>query len=134
MQATRRQEGAVLVEFALVLLPLLMLIFGFLQFGIALNAKIDATHLTAEGARYIAVNQNPGTSESPATSMQNYIRGRADTDYLKIATVCIEYPTNPATSTSRQGRRSRPRHDGTHLRDHPVRRPPAHAARSRSAT
>jgi Flp pilus assembly protein TadG len=100
MHSGRREDGAVLVEFALVLTPLLLIIFGFLQFGIALNAKIDATHLTAEGARYIAVNQNPGLSESPATSMQNYIRGRANTDYLKGATVCIEYPTNPATSTS----------------------------------
>ena len=100
MQSARKEDGAVLVEFALVLVPLLLIIFGFLQFGIALNAKIDSTHLTAEGARDIAVNQNPGLSETPATSMQNYLRSRADTDYLKLATVCVEYPTNPATSTS----------------------------------
>ena len=100
MQSARSEVGAVLVEFALVLTPLLLIIFGFLQFGIAMNAKIDATHLTAEGARYIAVNQNPGLSETPATSMQNYIRSRADTEYLKLATVCVEYPTNPETSTS----------------------------------
>lgn len=102
MQAGDREDGAVLVEFALVLPLLVLLLFGFLQFGIAMNAKIDSTHLTAEGARYIAVNQNPGASESPATSLQNYIRGRADTNELKLATVCVEYPVNPETSTSGQ--------------------------------
>jgi len=101
MKATRREDGVVLVEFALVLIPLLLLTLGFLQFGMAMNAKIDATHLTAEGARYVAVNQNPGLSESPATSMENYIRSRGDTDDIKQkAKVCISYPTNSETSTS----------------------------------
>ncbi|MGH2920234.1 MAG: TadE/TadG family type IV pilus assembly protein [Solirubrobacteraceae bacterium] len=89
-----------LVEFALVLPVLLLIIIGFLQIGLAMNAKIDSTHLTAEGARYIVVNQNPGLSESPATTLQNYIRSRADTTFLKTAAVCIQYPTNPETSTS----------------------------------
>jgi len=92
----------VLVEFALVLPLLVLLIFGFLKVGIAFEAKIDSTHLTAEGARYIAVNQNPGLTDpdiSPKT-MQNYIRSRASTDFLKGATVCITYPNNPETGTS----------------------------------
>lgn len=91
-----------MVEFALVLPLLALLIFGFLKVGVAMNAKIDSTHLTAEGARYIAVNQNPGLTDpdiSPKT-MQNYIRSKADTDFLKGATVCISYPTNPETSTT----------------------------------
>lgn len=103
MQARHREEGAVLVEFALVLVPLSLLVFGFLQLGIAMNAKIDATHLTAEGARYIVVNQNPGLTDpglSPKT-LQSYIRSRADTADLRAkAVVCIAYPTNPETSTS----------------------------------
>jgi Flp pilus assembly protein TadG len=100
MDAARKEEGAVLVEFALVLVPLLLIVAGFLQIGLAMNAKIDSTHLTAEGARYIAVNQNPGLTASPATTMQNYIRSRAGTAALKLATVCISYPSNPATGTS----------------------------------
>lgn len=102
MQAARKEDGAVLVEFALVVPLLLLIIFGFLQFGVALNAKIDSTHLTAEGARYVAVNQNPGLTTFPSPTMQNYIRSRADTEYLKLGTVCIEYPTNAETSTSGQ--------------------------------
>ncbi len=102
MQAPRSEQGAVLVEFALVLAPLLLLVFGFLQFGLAMNAKIDSTHLTAEGARYVVVNQNPGLTDPDITpkTLQNYIRSRADTTALKTATVCISYPQNPETSTS----------------------------------
>jgi len=97
MQATHREDGAVLVEFALVLVPLLLLVFGFLQLGIAMNAKIDATHLTAESARYIAVNQKP----DPGQSLPDYIRSRADTtDLREKAEICVEYPNNPETSTS----------------------------------
>ncbi len=101
MQVKRREDGAVMVEFALVLVPLVLLIFGFLQFGLAMNAKIDSTHLTAEGARYTAVNQNPGlTDPDPAVStLQEYIRSKADTAFLKTAQVCINYPTNPETGT-----------------------------------
>ena len=96
MQAIRREDGAVLVEFALVLVPLLLIVVGCLQFGIAMNAKIDATHLTAEGARYTVVNQNPGAGQSPAQTLQEYIRSRADTQDLRDnAEVCVEYPTSP---------------------------------------
>ena len=98
MQATRREDGVAIVEFALVLVPLLLLVFGFLQFGIAMNAKIDATHLTAEAARYTVVNQNPG---SPSQALEDYIRDRADTASLQeTAEVCIAYPTNSETSTA----------------------------------
>lgn len=100
MDAAKKEQGAVLVEFALVLVPLLLIAVGFLQLGLAMNAKIDSTHLTAEGARYIAVNQNPGLSASPATTMQNFIRSRAGTASLRLATVCISYPSNPATGTA----------------------------------
>lgn len=97
MKAARREDGVALVEFALVLPLLLFVCLGFLQFGLAMNAKIDATHLTAEGARYTAVNQNPGGATQ---SLQQYIKSRADTARLRTATVCVSYPTNAATGTS----------------------------------
>lgn len=98
MHATRRQDGAVMVEFALVLVPLLLLVLGILQFGLMLNAKIDQTHLTRDGARYAAVNQNPGGGGG---SLQSYILAKADTaDLATNGIVCVSYPTNSATGTS----------------------------------
>ena len=99
MPARRNEEGAVLVEFALVLFMLLMLVFGMTTFGLVLNAKINETNLTAQGARWAVVNQNPGDD----VALHEYIKGRADTaDMKETAKVCIEFPTNPDTDTSGQ--------------------------------
>jgi Flp pilus assembly protein TadG len=97
MRAARREEGAVLVEFALVLFPLLLLVAGFLQFGLAMNAKMNATQLTAEAARFAAVQQNPGGS---TLSLADYIQSQGDTNFIQTAKVCVSYPVNAATSTS----------------------------------
>ena len=97
MPRAHKEGGAVLVEFAIVVPVLLLLVMGMLQFGILLNAWIDETHLTSSGARYAAVNQNP----DPSMTLQEYIKSRADTTDLRTtAKVCIEYPTNPDTSTA----------------------------------
>lgn len=89
-----------MVEFALILVPLLLLVIGMLQFGIVLNAKIDEIHLASSAARYTAVNQNPGGG---GQTLQNYIKSRADTTDLRAnATVCVEYPVGSDSGTSRQ--------------------------------
>ncbi len=88
MPAARREEGAVLVEFAFVAPVFLLIVVGMLQLGIILNAKIDETHLASSGARYAAVNQNP----NPDGSLQEYIRARADTAGMReAAQVCVEF-------------------------------------------
>lgn len=53
-QRTRRDRGATLVEFALILPVFLMLLFGMITAGLALNEKQQMTHATREGARYAA--------------------------------------------------------------------------------
>jgi Flp pilus assembly protein TadG len=49
------EEGAAAVEFALLLPLLVLLLFGFIQFGIAFNTKIQATNAAREGARMAVV-------------------------------------------------------------------------------
>ena len=51
----RNEKGASAVEFALILIPLVVLIFGIFQFGIAYNRYIAITHAAREGARLAAV-------------------------------------------------------------------------------
>jgi Flp pilus assembly pilin Flp len=52
------ERGAVAVEFALVLPLLLTLVFGIVQFGLALNTKLTLTHAAREGARAAIVGAN----------------------------------------------------------------------------
>jgi hypothetical protein len=90
------QAGTSLVEFALVLPLLLVLLLGVLDFGKAFNYWNDATHLANEGARWAAVNRNPGSG-----TLQQYIQQQGDTPELRSGgsssvpaplQVCISFP------------------------------------------
>jgi Flp pilus assembly protein TadG len=92
-----REEGASLVEFALVLPILAVMLFGMLDFGKAFNYWIDETHLANEGARWAVVNKNP----SATGTLQQYIRQQATTEELRNGgtawlpnplQVCISFP------------------------------------------
>jgi Flp pilus assembly protein TadG len=94
-----QQDGQALVEFALVLPLLAIFLFGMLDFGKAYNYWNDATHLSAEAARYAAVNSAPDPGS--AVSLQAQIQDQADTGELRdgatasvpsAATVCIDFP------------------------------------------
>ena len=55
MVSSREQDGAAAVEFAL-LLPLpVLLLFGFIQFGLAFNTRIQATNAAREAARQAVI-------------------------------------------------------------------------------
>ena len=93
----RRQEGAALVEFTLVLPILLLVLIGMLEFGRVFNYWIDETHLANVAARFAAVDRNPG----PGGTLQESVQQQADTDELRDggtasvpagAQVCIEFP------------------------------------------
>ena len=52
-----RDRGAAAVEFALLFPVLLLIVFGIIDFGRALNAQITLTQAAREGARLAAVGQ-----------------------------------------------------------------------------
>jgi Flp pilus assembly protein TadG len=94
-----REAGQALAEFALVLPVLLLILVGVLDFGKVLNYWNDANHLSAEGARYAAVNRKPNPSN--AASLQEQIRLQGDTAELRNggtsdvpspSQVCIDFP------------------------------------------
>jgi Flp pilus assembly protein TadG len=94
----RGRSGAAAVEFAVVLPVLLLFVFGILDFGRALNYDNDATHLANEGARFAAVNTNPGGG-----SLASWIKSQGDTSEMRgDSTVCVSFPTNIVTGTSMQ--------------------------------
>jgi Flp pilus assembly protein TadG len=100
----RNQEGQALPEFALVIPILLIVLFGVLDFGKAINYWNDATHLSAEAARYAAVNRKPNPAN--ANSLQQQIRDQLDTPELKNGTgsvtgaaqVCVDFPNGTSNA------------------------------------
>jgi len=101
--ACAREDGQALVELAIILPLLLALVFGIVQFALALNSANDETHLANEVARYATVNENPGCAAEPCSAgLAAWGKGQADSTALNGQTLCINFPENPATKTSRQ--------------------------------
>jgi Flp pilus assembly protein TadG len=63
-----RDRGAAAVEFALLLPLLLLLVFGIIDFGRAINAQITLTQAAREGARLAALGQPNVVSRTQAAA------------------------------------------------------------------
>ena len=63
-----RDRGAAAVEFALLLPVLLLLVFGIIDFGRALNAQITLTQAAREGARMAALGESNVVSGTQAAA------------------------------------------------------------------
>jgi len=74
------ERGVALIEFALVLPFLLLVVFGMVDLGKAVNYWNDETHLANQAARYASVNDCPPCGGS---TINDYVRGSAATGELK---------------------------------------------------
>ncbi|MFD1214474.1 TadE/TadG family type IV pilus assembly protein [Arthrobacter sp. GCM10027362] len=66
MRKAESERGAVAVEFALILPILVALLLGIMEFGLAYNAQITVTGAAREGARAMAVENNPDAARRAA--------------------------------------------------------------------
>ena len=104
-----RESGQAMVEFALILIPLLLLVVGIIQFGIGLNFWLDQQRISNQGARWAVVNSWPGCDRNqlkdtctavpacgpsmPNTTLANYLRCQAISQGLRNSvSVTICYP------------------------------------------
>lgn len=89
-RALADETGVVLVEFALVSVVFLLVLFGVTQFGLALNSANDETHLANELARYAAVNYNPAPN---GQSLAAWVKSQGDNTFVSgSGKVCVSFP------------------------------------------
>ena len=87
-----------MVEFALILFPLLLIVAGIIQFGIGLNFWLDINRIANQGARWAAVNCGPPSVEANvcdvgAGGLQGYLERQAisqGNDLTGKVTICYE--------------------------------------------
>jgi Flp pilus assembly protein TadG len=94
-----------MIEMALVLPILLFLALGIVDFGRAINYWNDVNQIAADGARYAAVDKNPGDDTvTPADNdFRHWIRIQADTSELANGTVAdpnVPGGSKPSESTT----------------------------------
>jgi Flp pilus assembly protein TadG len=84
----RDDRGAQAVEFALISLPLLYLLYGAISFGFVLNAQETATQLAREGARAAAICGTGGGCSATATSRVASAKPAGFTIVSTVVTPC----------------------------------------------
>jgi Flp pilus assembly protein TadG len=111
------ESGQATTEFALLLLPLLLIVVGIIQFGIALNFWLDEQRIANQGARWAIVNAWPGcantapansctatpacTSAPTNTTLANYLKCQAISQGLRDSVkVSICYPDDGDASNN----------------------------------
>jgi hypothetical protein len=98
----REQQGTAMVEMALVMPILVVLAVGIVDFGRAMNYWNDVNQIAADGARFAAVNRNPG--DDPSTTgvdmdFREWLRSQAITGELKDGILAGGTPANCPDST-----------------------------------
>ena len=82
---SKKEEGAGLVEFAILAPLFVMLLFGLLEFGLALYNKGVVTNASREGARFGVVYATPRKTEGEIIArVQEYLAKSGFTDTANI--------------------------------------------------
>lgn len=91
------EDGQALVEFALVLPIVLVILFGVVLFGIAMNDWIDETQLASEAARFAAVNSEHGEpGELKQAAFLAWVRKQGDNAEVEGAKAELCSPNSAA--------------------------------------
>jgi Flp pilus assembly protein TadG len=86
-----------MVEFAIVVIPLLGLLFGIIEFGWSLNQQQDVRYGAREGARNAAVSNNSGSNAAPtAQQLVTAVCSRMDSASSAMRVSFIATPSVPA--------------------------------------
>lgn len=64
----RNEKGASAVEFALLALPLMLLVFGIIYFGMIFHYYLVLTHAAREGVRHASLHESDNKTISAITS------------------------------------------------------------------
>ena len=90
------ERGTAVVEFALIAIPLCLILFGILDFGRALNYYNNMTQLAGQGARAAVVNQNIDGQPADSTFQAKLAAQNDSPELTNKVQVCIQ--NDPATT------------------------------------
>lgn len=74
----RAERGAAAVEFALVLIPLMVLLLGIIEFGFIFNQQLTVTNAAREGARVLAITRDADKAVAAAKNAAGSLQSVPD--------------------------------------------------------
>lgn len=77
-QRLQGDDGAALVEFAILAIPLFTIVFGVIEFGWAFFQNLDVRHGAREGARLAAVNYRESTTATSSEQLTQIVNETCD--------------------------------------------------------
>jgi len=98
MKRFDRERGAVAVEFALVLPALLLLVLGMIEFSRAYNTQLSITNAAREGAREMAVHDDPVAAQQAAVAAAPTV-GLTTSNVAVTPSSCSASPTSTVKVT-----------------------------------
>lgn len=93
----RDDRGAAAVEFALVLIPLCMLLFGIISTGFSYSNTIGATDAVREGARFGATTLRTSVTDWPS-AVQTKTKDLSYGAVANTSQVCVKLLKGPAAA------------------------------------
>lgn len=93
MRLLRCRSGNVAVEFALLLTPVLMIVFGFIEFGRFFYLQDALANAAREGARWATVRGKASDDPATAQEIAAYVTERSPSIALPTVEVSFE-PSN----------------------------------------
>jgi len=107
MSRFRSDTGAAAVEFAIVIVPLLLILMGIIDFGRVYNQQLSVSAAAREGVRVMAVENNSAAARtatraaapglSPALSDSQIAISPASCSVGATVTVTVTYPVTSLT-------------------------------------
>ncbi|MCU1596379.1 MAG: TadE family protein [Glaciihabitans sp.] len=78
-------RGAAAVEFALILPLLVLLIMGLIEFSLLFNTQISLTNAAREGARVMAIHNDPALAKSATISAAASVQPAVSTGNITVS-------------------------------------------------
>lgn len=100
----KRRSGQALVEMAFVVMILLFLTLGLVQFALISNARVTMTNISREGARYAAVNCLSVSDAAIETHIDNNIAQFTTLRDINASNIVISYPGAGGKNSGQQVR------------------------------
>jgi Flp pilus assembly protein TadG len=85
MMRSRDDRGAAAVEFALVLPVLILLVLGLIEFSRVFNTQISISNAAREGARTMAIENDPGVARTAAISAAPSVNPSISADDIAVS-------------------------------------------------